>query len=304
MELAHGRNCGFDSDFSLHFGAWRRVSAPVWGQGSLVQIRAPTEAGGVDGPPRQPRTRNGNESPVILLTTTSLSGAWHSRGGGALSARASSCAAHRYEAPLSRPHAERRCAWTDRAGVHAVAGTTPTVRNGCAAPGPRNRLCGSGINKGYNLGRMSLSGQWRAPWRRCGMSGDSRSARAEEPPRFFAHPPILGSLDGEAIGRGRAAFLGFPPERERATGRNGWRVTFMGRRVYRDQVDVDRTERPVHYGLAVPRESDGSTGLDCAPSARGGVGHPARSGPDPHASSRRAPRLERRKFRAPGRGSR
>jgi 5'-nucleotidase len=132
-------------------------------------------------------------------------------------------------------------------------------------------LCVSGINNGYNLGSDvfysgTVAGAVEAALRDVPAIAISLERRA---PQDFTHAAaFIRDLAAEAIMRGpgaipAASLLSVNLPHGRVT---GYRVTFLGRRVYRDQVDVRQDLRGrSYYWIGGPEESATDLpGSDCS----------------------------------------
>jgi 5'-nucleotidase len=132
-------------------------------------------------------------------------------------------------------------------------------------------LCVSGINNGYNLGSDvfysgTVAGAVEAALR--GVPAMALSLERRSPPDFTQAAAFLSSLAAEAIARGPTAIpeasllsVNFPAGPIR-----GYQVTFLGRRVYRDQVDVRQDLRGrSYYWIGGPEENATDLpGSDCS----------------------------------------
>ena len=132
-------------------------------------------------------------------------------------------------------------------------------------------LCVSGINDGYNLGSDvfysgTVAGAVEAALRDVPAVAISLERRPR--PDFTAAAAFARALAEEAIARGPGAIppasllsVNLPPGPVR-----GYRVTFLGRRVYRDQVDVRQDLRGrSYYWIGGPEESAADLpGSDCS----------------------------------------
>jgi 5'-nucleotidase len=158
-------------------------------------------------------------------------------------------------------------------GVHAVDGTPAdcsylALLHLC----PRKPdLCVSGINNGYNLGSDvfysgTVAGAVEAALR--DVPAIAISLERRSPQDFRPAAEFLRSLAAEAIERGSggipsAALLSVNVPHGRVV---GWRVTFLGRRVYRDQVDVRQDLRGrSYYWIGGPEDNATDLpGSDCS----------------------------------------
>jgi 5'-nucleotidase len=132
-------------------------------------------------------------------------------------------------------------------------------------------LCVSGINNGYNLGSDvfysgTVAGAVEAALRNVPAIAVSLERRAAQD---FSHAAaFLKAIAGEAIGRGPGAL----PESSLlsvnvpAGNPRGYQVTFLGRRVYRDQVEVRQDLRGrSYYWIGGPEENATDLpGSDCS----------------------------------------
>jgi 5'-nucleotidase len=158
-------------------------------------------------------------------------------------------------------------------GVYAVDGTPAdcsylALLHLC----PRKpALCVSGINNGYNLGSDvfysgTVAGAVEAALRDVPAVAISLQRRS---PQDFTHAAaFVQALAAEAIGRGSGAI---PPASLLSVNLphgvvTGYRVTFLGRRVYRDQVDVRQDLRGRSYYWIGGPEDDATDlpGSDCS----------------------------------------
>jgi len=158
-------------------------------------------------------------------------------------------------------------------GVFAIDGTPAD----CAYLGllhlvPRTpTLCVSGINHGYNLGSDifysgTVAGAVEAALR--GVPAIAISLERHTPAGFGAAAAFARSLAAEVIARGPgaippAALLNVNLPRGPVT---DYQTTFLGRRVYRDQVDVRQDLRGrSYYWIGGPEESATDVpGSDCS----------------------------------------
>jgi 5'-nucleotidase len=135
----------------------------------------------------------------------------------------------------------------------------------------RPALCVSGINNGYNLGSDvfysgTVAGAVEAALR--GVPAMAFSLERRSPQDFSQAAAFLGSLAVEAIARGPGAI----PESSLLSVNlpagpiRGYRVTFLGRRVYRDQVEVRQDLRGrSYYWIGGPEENATDLpGSDCS----------------------------------------
>ena len=132
-------------------------------------------------------------------------------------------------------------------------------------------LCVSGINNGYNLGSDvfysgTVAGAVEAALR--GVPAIAMSLERRSPPDFSQAAAFLKAIACEAIARGPDAL----PESSLlsvnvpAGALRGYQVTFLGRRVYRDQVDVRQDLRGrSYYWIGGPEENATDLpGSDCS----------------------------------------
>ena len=159
------------------------------------------------------------------------------------------------------------------AGVFSVDGT-PADCSYLAllhlAPRPP-ALCVSGINYGYNLGSDvfysgTVAGAVEAALR--GIPAIAISLERHVPADFQAAAAFARALAGEVIARGQgaipaAALLNVNLPRGAVT---DYQTTFLGRRVYRDQVDVRQDLRGrSYYWIGGPEENATDLpGSDCS----------------------------------------
>jgi 5'-nucleotidase len=135
----------------------------------------------------------------------------------------------------------------------------------------RPALCVSGINHGYNLGSDifysgTVAGAVEAALR--GVPAIAISVERHAPPSFDAAAAFARALAEETIARGPEAIpaaallnVNLPQSAVR-----DYQVTFLGRRVYRDQVDVRHDLRGrTYYWIGGPEESATDLpGSDCS----------------------------------------
>jgi 5'-nucleotidase len=140
----------------------------------------------------------------------------------------------------------------------------------------RPALVVSGINNGYNLGSDvfysgTVAGAVEGALR--GVPAIAMSLERRRPQDFSHAAAFLGALAGEVVRRGAGALpdaallsVNVPPGPVR-----GYQVTFLGRRVYRDQVDVRKDLRGrSYYWIGGPEENATDLpGSDCS-AVRGG----------------------------------
>jgi len=132
-------------------------------------------------------------------------------------------------------------------------------------------LCVSGINNGYNLGSDvfysgTVAGAVEGALR--GVPALAISLERHKPQDFSHAAAFLQALAAEAIARGPGAI----PEASLLSVNlpggpiRGYRVTFLGRRVYRDQVDVRQDLRGrSYYWIGGPEENATDLpGSDCS----------------------------------------
>jgi 5'-nucleotidase len=132
-------------------------------------------------------------------------------------------------------------------------------------------LCVSGINNGYNLGSDvfysgTVAGAVEGALR--GVPAIAVSLERRRPPDFSHAAAFLRALAAEAIARGEGAI----PESSLlsvnlpAGAIRGYQVTFLGRRVYRDQVEVRQDLRgQSYYWIGGPEENATDLpGSDCS----------------------------------------
>jgi 5'-nucleotidase len=135
----------------------------------------------------------------------------------------------------------------------------------------RPALCVSGINNGYNLGSDvfysgTVAGAVEGALR--GVPAIALSLERRTPQDFSHAAGFLKALAAEAIARGAGAI----PESALlsvnvpAGAIRGYQVTFLGRRVYRDQVDVRQDLRGrSYYWIGGPEENATDLpGSDCS----------------------------------------
>jgi 5'-nucleotidase len=125
----------------------------------------------------------------------------------------------------------------------------------------RPTLCVSGINHGYNLGSDvfysgTVAGAVEAALR--GVPAIAISLERRKVPDFSPAADFLQAIAAEAIARGPGAI----PEASLlsvnipAGGLRGYQVTFLGQRVYRDQVEVRQDLRGrAYYWIGGPEEN-------------------------------------------------
>src|SRR3954464_12168709 len=135
----------------------------------------------------------------------------------------------------------------------------------------RPALVVSGINNGFNLGSDvfysgTVAGAVEGALR--GVPALAVSLERKRPQDFSYAAGFLGALAAEMVARGRDALpdasllsVNVPPGPVR-----GYRVTFLGRRVYRDQVDVRQDLRGrSYYWIGGPEENATDLpGSDCS----------------------------------------
>lgn len=129
----------------------------------------------------------------------------------------------------------------------------------------------SGINNGYNLGSdVFYSGTVAAAVEGAlrGVPALAVSLERRRPQDFSHAAAFLGALAGEMVRRGRSALPDASLLSVNVPGGalRGYRVTFLGRRVYRDQVDVRQDLRGRHYyWIGGPEENATDLpGSDCS----------------------------------------
>jgi 5'-nucleotidase len=159
------------------------------------------------------------------------------------------------------------------AGVYSIDGTpVDCVYLALLHLVPRRpALCVSGINNGYNLGSDvfysgTVAGAVEGALR--GVPAIAISLERRNPPDFSQAAAFLGALAAEAIARGPEAL----PEASLlsvnlpAGDLRGYQVTFLGRRVYRDQVEVRQDLRGrSYYWIGGPEENATDVpGSDCS----------------------------------------
>jgi 5'-nucleotidase len=132
-------------------------------------------------------------------------------------------------------------------------------------------LCVSGINNGYNLGSDvfysgTVAGAVEAALR--GVPAVAISLERRQPPDFSHAASFVQALAIEAIARGE---LAIPPASLLSVNLphgpvTGYQVTFLGRRIYRDQVDVRQDLRGrSYYWIGGPEENATDVpGSDCS----------------------------------------
>ncbi|HEX3698019.1 MAG TPA: 5'/3'-nucleotidase SurE [Polyangia bacterium] len=132
-------------------------------------------------------------------------------------------------------------------------------------------LCVSGINNGYNLGSDvfysgTVAGAVEGALR--GVPSIAVSLQRQKPQDFSHAAAFLKALAAEAVARGPGAIpdasllsVNVPPGPLR-----GYQVTFLGRRVYRDQVEVRQDLRGrSYYWIGGPEENATDLpGSDCS----------------------------------------
>jgi 5'-nucleotidase len=135
----------------------------------------------------------------------------------------------------------------------------------------RPTLCVSGINHGYNLGSDvfysgTVAGAVEAALR--DVPAIAVSLERRNPPDFGPAAAFVKALAAEVIARGQgaipaASLLSVNLPHGPVT---GYQVTFLGRRVYRDQVDVRQDLRGrSYYWIGGPEESATDLpGSDCS----------------------------------------
>jgi len=159
------------------------------------------------------------------------------------------------------------------AGVFAIDGTpVDCVYLGLLHLVPRRpALVVSGINNGYNLGSDvfysgTVAGAVEGALR--GVPALAVSLERRRPQDFSHAAGFLGALAAELVRRGEGALpdasllsVNVPPGAIR-----GYRVTFLGRRVYRDQVEVRQDLRGrSYYWIGGPEENATDLpGSDCS----------------------------------------
>ena len=217
--------------------------------------------------------------PLILVTNDDgVHGAGNSRGRGCVAG------GRRRDRLRSRSRAQRglarvdagssRCAWTrSNRGSSPWTGRPPTARTWrCLHLAPRKpALCVSGINHGYNLGSDvfysgTVAGAVEAALR--GVPAVAISLERRSPQDFSHAAAFVRALAIEAIARGDRAI---PPSSLLSVNLphgkvTGYQVTFLGRRVYRDQVDVRQDLRGrSYYWIGGPEENATDIpGSDCS----------------------------------------
>jgi 5'-nucleotidase len=135
----------------------------------------------------------------------------------------------------------------------------------------RPALVVSGINNGYNLGSDvfysgTVAGAVEAALR--GVPAVAVSLERRRPQDFSNAAAFLGAIAAETVRRGAGAL----PERSLLSVNvpggpvRGYQVTFLGRRVYRDQVDVREDLRGrSYYWIGGPEEqAEDLPGSDCS----------------------------------------
>jgi 5'-nucleotidase len=158
-------------------------------------------------------------------------------------------------------------------GVYSIDGTpVDCVYLALLHLAPRKPdLCVSGINNGYNLGSDvfysgTVAGAVEGALR--GVPAMALSLERRSPPDFSQAAAFLKALATEALGRGPAAIpessllsVNLPAGEIR-----GYQVTFLGRRVYRDQVEVRQDLRGrSYYWIGGPEENATDLpGSDCS----------------------------------------
>jgi 5'/3'-nucleotidase len=148
-------------------------------------------------------------------------------------------------------------------GVYAIDGTpVDCVYLALLHLVPRRpALVVSGINNGFNLGSDvfysgTVAGAVEGALR--GVPALAVSLERRRPQDFSHAARFLGALAGEMIRRGRGALPDASLLSVNVPGGaiRGYRVTFLGRRVYRDQVDVRQDLRGrSYYWIGGPEES-------------------------------------------------
>ena len=166
-------------------------------------------------------------------------------------------------------------------GVYAIDGTpVDCVYLALLHLVPRRpALVVSGINNGYNLGSDvfysgTVAGAVEGALR--GVPAFAISLERRRPQDFSHAADFARALAAEVIRRGARGAAGrVAAERERPAGPvRGYRVTFLGRRVYRDQVEVREDLRGrSYYWIGGPEDAgDRHPGLGsatpCAPGSR------------------------------------
>jgi 5'-nucleotidase len=159
------------------------------------------------------------------------------------------------------------------AGVYAIDGTpVDCVYLALLHLAPRKpALCVSGINNGYNLGSDvfysgTVAGAVEGALR--GVPAIAMSLERGRPTDFSQAAAFLKALATEAIARGPQAM----PEASLLSvnvpggALRGYQVTFLGRRVYRDQVEVRQDLRGrSYYWIGGPEENATDVpGSDCS----------------------------------------
>jgi len=158
-------------------------------------------------------------------------------------------------------------------GVYAIDGTpVDCVYLALLHLVPRRpALVVSGINNGYNLGSdVFYSGTVAAAVEGAlrGLPAVAVSLERQRPQDFSHAAGFLAALAGEVVQRGGGALpdasllsVNVPPGPVR-----GYRITFLGRRVYRDQVDVRQDLRGrSYYWIGGPEENATDLpGSDCS----------------------------------------
>jgi 5'-nucleotidase len=159
------------------------------------------------------------------------------------------------------------------AGVYSIDGTpVDCVYLALLHLVPRRpALCVSGINNGYNLGSDvfysgTVAGAVEGALR--GVPAIAMSVERRRPSDFSGAAAFLKALAAEAIARGPAAL----PEASLLSVNlpagpvTGYQVTFLGRRVYRDQVEVRQDLRGrTYYWIGGPEENATDLpGSDCS----------------------------------------
>jgi 5'-nucleotidase len=158
-------------------------------------------------------------------------------------------------------------------GVYAIDGTpVDCVYLALLHLVPRRpALCVSGINNGYNLGSDvfysgTVAGAVEGALR--GVPAIAMSLERRKPQDFSEAAAFLKALATEAIARGREALPDASLLSVNVPGGTirGYQVTFLGRRVYRDQVEVRQDLRGrSYYWIGGPEENATDLpGSDCS----------------------------------------
>jgi 5'-nucleotidase len=135
----------------------------------------------------------------------------------------------------------------------------------------RPALCVSGINNGYNLGSDvfysgTVAGAVEGSLR--GVPSIAVSLERRRPQDFSHAASFLQALASEAVARGPSALPDATLLSVNVPGGavTGYQVTFLGRRVYRDQVDVRQDLRGrSYYWIGGPEENATDLpGSDCS----------------------------------------